>query len=130
MTRDGGNLFALLPEGRSAEQTIDLLAGENLRIERIVSTGQASPPGFWYDQDRAEWVLVLAGSAGLLLEGEAEPRVLRPGDYLLIPAHRRHRVEWTDAERPTVWLAVHFQDIAAGGDQGRSHGRIGGGIDP
>jgi cupin 2 domain-containing protein len=129
MTRDGGNLFALLPEGRSAEQTIDLLAGENLRIERIVSTGQASPPGFWYDQDRAEWVLVLAGSAGLLLEGEAEPRVLGPGDYLLIPAHRRHRVEWTDAERPTVWLAVHFQDIATG-DQGRGHGRTGGGIDP
>jgi cupin 2 domain-containing protein len=109
MTGEGGNLFASLPAGLAAEQTTELLATEHLRIERIVSTGQASPPGFWYDQDWAEWVLVLAGSAGLLLEGEAEPRVLRPGDYLLIPAHRRHRVAWTDAEHPTVWLAVHYR---------------------
>jgi cupin 2 domain-containing protein len=54
-------------------------------------------------------VLVLAGAAGLVFEGEAEPRVLRPGDYLLIPAHRRHRVAWTDPEQPTVWLAVHYR---------------------
>lgn len=113
MTGEGGNLFASLPARLAAEQTIELLATKDLRIERIVSTGQASPPGFWYDQDRAEWVLVVAGSAGLLFEGEAEPRVLRPGDYLRIPARRRHRVAWTDAERPTVWLAVHFADVSA-----------------
>jgi cupin 2 domain-containing protein len=82
---------------------------DNLRIERIVSTGQASAPGFWFDQDWAEWVLLLAGSAGLLFEGEAEPQVLRPGDHLLIAAHRRHRVAWTDTKRPTVWLAVHYR---------------------
>jgi len=109
MSGQGGNLLASLPAGLAAEQTIDLVANDNVRIARIVSTGQASPPGFWYDRDRAEWVLVVAGSAGLLIEGEVEPRVLRPGDYLLIPAHCRHRVAWTDAERPTVWLAVHYR---------------------
>ena len=109
MPGDGGNLLASLPRRLDAEQIVTLVANENLRIERIVSTGQASPPGFWYDQPWAEWVLVLAGAAGLVFEGEAEPRVLRPGDYLLIPAHRRHRVAWTDTEQPTVWLAVHYR---------------------
>jgi cupin 2 domain-containing protein len=109
MAGEAGNLFAALPQRLDDEQTTALVANENLRIERIVSTGQASPPGFWYDQPWAEWVSVLAGSAGLLFEGEAEPRVLRPGDYLLIPAHRRHRVAWTDTEHPTVWLAIHYR---------------------
>ena len=79
------------------------------RIERILSTGQASPAGFWYDQDWTEWVFLLSGSAGLLIEGEDAPRVLRPGAYLEIPVHRRHRVEWTDADQPTVWLAIHIK---------------------
>lgn len=113
MTGDHGNLLASLPQGLAAEQTIELLTNANVRIEQIVSTGQASPPEFWYDQEWAEWVLVLTGSAGVLIDGEAEPRVLRPGDYLLIPAHRRHRVAWTEAERPTVWLAVHFRAAGA-----------------
>jgi cupin 2 domain-containing protein len=103
-----GNLLAELPRDLEAEQTTALAAHEKLRIERIVSTGQASPPGFWYDQAWTEWVLLVSGSAGLLFEGEAEPRVLNAGDYLLIPAHRRHRVAWTNVEHPTVWLAVHF----------------------
>ena len=63
-----------------------------------MSAGQATPPGEWYDQDTHEWVALLSGGAGLRFEDEAEPRVLSPGDYLLIPAHRRHRVEWTDPE--------------------------------
>jgi cupin 2 domain-containing protein len=109
MTVAAGNVLASLPDNSAEEQTIELLAGANVRIERIVSTGQASPPGFWYDQDEAEWVLVLAGSAGLLIEGEAAPRTMQPGDYVHIPAHCRHRVAWTDAERPTVWLAVHYR---------------------
>jgi cupin 2 domain-containing protein len=109
MVGDGGNLLAFLPRQLDIEQTTELIANANLRIERIVSTGQASPPGLWYDQAWAEWVLVLAGSAGLVFDGEAEPRVLNVGDYVLIPAHRRHRVAWTDAARPTVWLAVHFR---------------------
>ena len=108
-----GNLLTGLPAAQASEKIERLVERPGLRIERIVSTGQASPPGFWYDQDWAEWVLVLAGSAGVLIDGEAEPRVLRPGDYLLIPAHRRHRVAWTEAERPTVWLAVHFRAAGA-----------------
>jgi cupin 2 domain-containing protein len=111
MTGDAGNLLAALPRKLDAEQTTALVDSENLRIERIVSTGQSSPPGFWYDQEWTEWVLLVAGSAGLLFEGEAEPRVLRPGDYLPIPAHRRHRVAWTDAEQATVWLAVHYSEV-------------------
>jgi cupin 2 domain-containing protein len=103
-----GNLLAALPRRLDAEQTTALVASGNVRIERIVSTGQASPPGFWYDQAWTEWVFLVSGSAGLLFEGEAEPRFLGPGDYLVIPAHRRHRVAWTDVEHPTVWLAVHF----------------------
>ena len=104
-----GNLLADVPTTLAGEELRALLATPALRIERIVSTGQASPPGFWYGQDWAEWVLVLAGQAGLLIEGEAAPRVLGPGSYVHLPAHCRHRVEWTSAEMPTVWLAVHHR---------------------
>jgi cupin 2 domain-containing protein len=102
-----GNLFAEIPERLEQEQFTALLSTPDLKIERIVSRGQSSPPGFWYDQDRAEWFVILAGSAGVLLDGEAVPRVLRRGDYLHIPAHLRHRVEWTADNEATVWLAVH-----------------------
>jgi cupin 2 domain-containing protein len=102
-----GSLFAGVPTRLDEEEITVLAALPGVRIERIVSTGQASPPGFWYDQDWTEWVVVLAGSAGLLIEGEDAPRILAPGDYLEIPPHMRHRVEWTDPDRPTVWLAVH-----------------------
>jgi cupin 2 domain-containing protein len=98
--------------GASDEQFSDLVSTDRVRIERIVSTGQASPPSFWYDQAWPEWVLLISGAAGLLLEGESAPRPLKAGDYLLIPAGRRHRIEWTDATEPTIWLAVHF-DFAA-----------------
>ncbi len=104
-----GNLFASLPARPDAEEITLLLSAPDVRIARIVSFGQASLPGFWYDQDEAEWVVVLAGAARLLLEGEASPRELEPGDYLHIPAHVRHRVEWTDEHRATVWLAVHHR---------------------
>lgn len=108
MGRDG-NLFSDVPGELPAEQVTALVSAPNLRIERIVSTGQASPPGFWYDEDWDEWVIVLAGSAGLRFEREAETRRLATGNHIHIPAHTRHRVEWTDAERPTIWLAVHFR---------------------
>jgi len=104
-----GNLLADIPASLAREELLALLTTPDLRIERIVSTGQASPPGFWYDQDWAEWVLVLAGHAGLLIEGETAPRVLEPGSYVHVPAHCRHRVEWTSTEMPTVWLAVHHR---------------------
>ena len=95
-----------MPQRLPEEQLTELVTAPGLRIERIVSTGQASPAEFWYDQDRAEWVLVLSGSAWLMIEGEAEPRVLGPGDHVLIPARVRHRVAWTDPGQPTIWLAA------------------------
>lgn len=110
MTQAMGNLFSIARHDGTKEQFTELLSAPDVRIERIVSTGQASPPGFWYDQAWAEWVVLLSGSAGLLFEGEPDPRPLVPGDYLHIPAHRRHRVAWTDAKRVTVWLAVHHRE--------------------
>ncbi|CAL8979474.1 hypothetical protein RHODGE_RHODGE_04968 [Rhodoplanes serenus] len=104
-----GNLFAGIRPRRDAETIATLLATPDLRIERIVSHGQASPPGFWYDQGWAEWVVLLSGSATLRFESEATPRALAPGDYVHIPPHVRHRVEATDPEQATVWLAVHHR---------------------
>ncbi len=106
---ESGNLFAGIPGTLAAEQLTALLTAANVRIERIVSRGHASPPDFWYDQPQAEWVIVLAGSAAIAFDGEASPRTLRCGDHLHIPAHARHRVVWTDANEPTVWLAVHYR---------------------
>jgi len=109
LSTKGGNLFADLPPALSAEQLDVLLATPNLKIERIISHGQTSPEGFWYDQDDNEWVMVVAGAASILIEGEAEPRSLKAGDHLNIPAHTRHRVAWTDPSQPTIWLAVHYK---------------------
>jgi cupin 2 domain-containing protein len=104
-----GNLFAGLPRSTlELEQFSELFARPGLRIERIVSTGQASPQGFWYDQPEGEWVLLLQGAALLRFADEPEARKLGPGDYLDIPPGRRHRVEWTQAEPATVWLAMHY----------------------
>jgi cupin 2 domain-containing protein len=103
-----GNLFAGLPVAQEAAERIEsLLARPGLRIERIVSSGQSSPPDFWYEQVDAEWVLLVSGEALLRFEDEAEARRLVAGDWLLIEAMRRHRVEWTAPATPTVWLAVH-----------------------
>ena len=106
--RASGNLFADIPEKPTQEELTTLVSSGGLRIERIVSCGQASPPGFWYDQPQDEWVIVLAGSADVAFENGDAPVRMRPGDYLHIPAHRRHRVAWTDPSQATVWLAVHF----------------------
>jgi cupin 2 domain-containing protein len=103
------NLFARLPRTGTGEDITALLTTPNVRVERIVSTGQASPPGFWYDQDEAEWVVLLTGAAGLRFDSEMQVRELKPGDYLHIEPHVRHRVEWTHPSEPTVWLAVHIR---------------------
>jgi cupin 2 domain-containing protein len=108
MESSHGNLFANLAAPRDVEQFIDLLAAPNLRLERIVSLGQATPPGEWLAQSRAEWVILLRGAARLLFEGETSARDLKPGDYVNIPAHCRHRVDWTTPDEPTVWLALHY----------------------
>ena len=102
------NLFAIAPDA-SGELTEILAKSRAARVERIVSRGHASPPGFWYDQSEHEWVALLSGAARLVFEGGAEVP-LAPGDYLLIPAHQRHRVEWTTPHQETVWLAVFFSE--------------------
>jgi len=100
------NLFdGILP--KLADERIEvLLAKPQLRIERIVSYGLTSPEGFWYDQDQDEWVLLVAGAARLEFENELVE--MSPGSFLNIPAHRRHRVQWTDPNQPTVWLAIYY----------------------
>lgn len=101
------NLFMPLPSDTRHETFDDLLNVPGLRIERIVSHGQASPPGFWYEQDNDEWVMVLQGAASLRVEGRDTLVLLEPGDHFWLPAGLRHRVESTAAEGPTIWLAVH-----------------------
>jgi cupin 2 domain-containing protein len=104
------NLFERIPASLPDELFETLIETQTFKLERIVSAGHATPLGEWYDQERTEWVVLLSGSAALLFEGEPEARILRPGDHLLIPAHRRHRVEWTDPAVKTVWLALHCGD--------------------
>ncbi|HEY7116647.1 MAG TPA: cupin domain-containing protein [Tepidisphaeraceae bacterium] len=105
--RHFSNLFDGLPTDVPEELVQTLLTTGRVRIERIVSHGHASAAGFWYDQADHEWVLLVAGAARLRFEGD-EPFDMMPGSYVNIPAHRRHRVEWTDLDRPTIWLAIHY----------------------
>ena len=102
------NILQHIPEILPEELIEVIQTGNGVRIERIVSKGHVSPKGFWYDQERSEWVLVLQGGAVLLMEGASDPITLGPGDYLNIPAHNRHRVEWTDPNQETVWLAIYY----------------------
>jgi len=102
------NMYADVPGTLPEERFDELIRGGPFRLERIISTGHVTPAGQWYDQEHDEWVVVLRGAARLRFEHEAELVSLRPGDSVLIPAHRRHRVEWTDPREPTVWLALHF----------------------
>lgn len=102
------NLFANIPKQLPDEMIESILDGANIRIERIVSRGHATASGQWYDQDRDEWVLLLQGQATLLLEKDREFLTMSAGDYLMIPAHTRHRVEWTHPAIDTIWLAVHL----------------------
>ena len=113
MLTAAGNILEHIGRDAVDEEFTELVAAEGVKIERIVSTGQASPPEFWYDEEWSEWVLLLSGPAGLLFEGETAPRELKRGDYLLILAGRRHRVEWTDASDGaddlaccSIWLVV------------------------
>jgi cupin 2 domain-containing protein len=106
------NLFADLPNASAAETLETLLQTEHVRIERIVSSGQASPDGYWFDQPGDEWVLVVQGRARLNF-ADGAPKELGPGDFVYIPAHQRHRVEWSDPQQATIWLAVHIEAASA-----------------
>ncbi len=102
------NLFESLGTNLPEELTDTLVVSSTVRIERIVSHGQASPEEFWYDQQENEWVVVLRGKGCLRFADDDRTIVLEPGNFVNIPAGKRHRVEWTSADEPTVWLAVFY----------------------
>lgn len=104
---DHANFFADIDASFPHELSTTLLDVPKVRIERIVSHGHASPHDFWYDQEQNEWVIVLKGAARLRFEdGTVE---MKPGDFLNIPAHKRHRVEWTIPGEATIWLAIFYE---------------------
>jgi cupin 2 domain-containing protein len=105
------NIFDNIPATLPEELFEILLNQEFLKIERIVSQGHCTRIGEWYDQDWAEWVLLLQGEAILGYE-DGNTITLQTGDYVLIPAHIRHRVEWTQPDSNTIWLAIHFLPTA------------------
>jgi cupin 2 domain-containing protein len=102
------NLFADIPDHLKDELIETILQTSNFRIERIVSRGHHSEEGFWYDQDDNELVILLEGSAVLRFENQVQPVSMKPGDYLRIEKHVRHRVESTDPEHATIWLAIYY----------------------
>lgn len=103
-----GNIYSDVPDRLPEEIMETLVSSGKVRIQRIISYSHASPEGFWYDQDENEWVLLTKGSAALKFDGKEELLLLRPGDWVDIPAHVRHRVEWTDPEDKTVWVGVFY----------------------
>lgn len=100
------NIFDDIPQHMPKEVVQTLLQAADVRIERIVSHGHASPADFWYDQPQAEWVIVLKGAARLQFEDRMVE--MRPGDFINIPAFKKHRVDWTTPDEPTVWLGVRY----------------------
>lgn len=111
---DSGNIFEGLKDAFAGEAEVfseefeQLAAGENVRIERIVSKGHCSPENFWYDQPDDEWVILLSGAAELEFEN-GKLITMHPGDWINIPAHKRHRVKSTHPDTQSVWLAVHYR---------------------
>ena len=100
------NLLTNLPADLPEEIFTTLLQAPGVRIERIVSYGHQSPDGFWYDEPTNEWVLVLQGAAKIEFEdGTVE---MGRGDFIDMPAHKKHRVAWTTPDEHTIWLAVHY----------------------
>jgi cupin 2 domain-containing protein len=102
------NIFADLPESIPAEIFETLIENQHTKIERIISKGQASPLDFWYDQPQDEWVMLLVGQARLQFAKDRTIITLTAGDYLFIPAHEKHRVDWTDPTTECIWLAIHL----------------------
>lgn len=108
MTPANANIFKNIPDQLPEELIECIFKRDNIRLERIISKGHMTPAGQWYDQEGDEWVILLQGQATVLYQKDNQSFDLVAGDYLLIPAHTRHRVEWTAPELNTVWLAVHL----------------------
>lgn len=102
------NLFKEIPEKLEEELFEEILRGKDFKIERIVSDGHSSPQDFWYDQEMHEFVFLLQGKSKISFE-DGSNYELKPGDYLNIPARKKHRVEWTDNSQKTIWLAIHYK---------------------
>lgn len=102
------NINENIPFSVPEEIVDELIDSDNIRIHRIVSKGQSSPSDFWYDQDDSEWVIVIKGRAKLKFMDGDDLVELKEGDYLNIPPHKKHRVEWTDPESETIWVAVFY----------------------
>ena len=109
MTAEIGNLFESLLAATGEEQFSELVRANNVRIERIVSKGHASPPTGWYDQPEHEWVAVLKGEATIAFEKNGEEIHLAAGSHITIPAHAKHKVTWTTRDTETIWLAVYYK---------------------
>ena len=110
MTRHLNNIFTDLPVTVPIELFETLAQSQHVKIERIISKGQASPVDFWYDQTCSEWVILLQGRARLQFASDRTIITLTAGDYLLIPAHEKHRVDWTDPDIECIWLAIHLYE--------------------
>ena len=102
------NLLRSLPSDLTEEVFETLLSRPGVRLERILTLGQVTPDGIWYDQPTDEWVLLLQGRAKLRIEGRDDPVSMEAGQSLWLPAHARHRVEWTDPHNVSIWLALHL----------------------
>ena len=105
---NSGNLFSNIPRHMGDEIFDTILAFDGCEIKRIISKGHQSPPDYWYDQERNEWVMVLKGAAALKFKNGDNVVEMMPGSYVHIPAHCKHKVEWTDPDVETIWLAVYY----------------------
>jgi len=101
------NIFDGIPKDIGDEVFEQLIENDSIKIERIISRGHASPETQWYDQVKNEWVVILQGGATIIFS-DATSVKLKTGDYINIPAHKRHRVECTEPAIDTIWLAVHY----------------------
>lgn len=101
------NIFESIPDNLDEEIFEQLVQGENIKIERIISKGHRSPESGWYDEERNEWVIVLKGEAVISFENGIDVN-LKAGSHINIPAHKRHKVSWTTSKTETIWLAVHY----------------------
>lgn len=101
------NIFESIPDNLDEEIFEQLIQSDNVKIERIISKGHKSPESGWFDQEKNEWVIVLKGEAVISFENEIDVN-LKAGSHINIPAHKRHKVSWTDPKTETIWLAVHY----------------------